>query len=240
MTTNFLLVHGAWQGAWVWDDVVTGLADQGAQAVAFDLPGSGDDTTAAPDVTLAGYAEAIVEKARSLPPAKRVLVGHSMGGAAITAAASIAPSLFAKLIYVCAFLPRPGESVAELSKQSHAMGAPGPQAEPIDGGTALRLLPGSIENTFLHDCPADLAARAVPRFRPQPTAPLGTPVTWSDAFESLPKEYLVCTQDRAVSPALQAVMAARAGVRAVHMLDSGHEPFFSRPAELVAHLVSSE
>lgn len=237
--TSFLLVHGAWQGAWVWDDVLARLSAEGVDAEALDLPGSGDDPTPTAEVTLAGYAEAIIAKARAGASERCVLVGHSMAGAAITAAASMAPSVFEKLVYVCAFLPRPGESVAELGKQSHALGAPGPQAEPIDGGSALRLRPASIEETFLHDCPEQAAAGAVTRFRPQPTAPLGSPATWSDGFETLPKRYIVCTRDRAVSPTLQALMAARAGVRDVHTLDSGHEPFFSKPAELVDLLVSS-
>lgn len=107
MKTSILLIHGAWQGAWVWDEVTDLLEHRGIRARALDLPGSGNDRTPGTDVTLASYAKAIVAEARAMRSERLVLVGHSMGGAAITAAASLAPELFARLIYVCAFLPRP-------------------------------------------------------------------------------------------------------------------------------------
>lgn len=234
---NLLLVHGAWQGAWVWDQVVAMLAAEGVAARAFDLPGSGEDRTPASAVTMDAYAEAIHAQARAMPDGPLVLVGHSMGGAAITAAASARPELFSRLVYLCAFLPRPGESVASLAKEGHALGGGGPSTEMTEGGVASRLRPGAIAQTFFNDCAPEVAASLLPRFRPQPTAPVLAPATWSDGFRALPKTYIHCTRDRAVSSQLQLLMASRAGVRDVQTLDSGHEPFISQPDRLTQLLL---
>ncbi|MEI7217439.1 alpha/beta fold hydrolase [Pectobacterium carotovorum] len=119
MSKNFLLVHGAWQGAWVWNKIQPKLTAEGHTVKAIDLPGSGDDQTPATTVSLDAYARKIIDAASLLSAQGKVtLVGHSMGGAAITLAASLAPELFEKLIYVCAILPQNGESVAILGEQS--------------------------------------------------------------------------------------------------------------------------
>lgn len=147
--------------------MVTRLATRKLYARAIDLPGSGDDETPASTVTLDGYAEKIVTEARAMPPGKLVLVGHSMGGAAITAAAAIAPKLFSRLVYVCAFLPCTGESVATLAAEGYSLGITGPKLEVIENGVVSRLIPEEIAETFLNDCIPTVRAMAIPRFRPQ-------------------------------------------------------------------------
>jgi pimeloyl-ACP methyl ester carboxylesterase len=95
---RFLLVHGSWHGAWCWRDVLPLLRDAGHEAEAMDLPGHGEDRTPASEVTLDAYADAVVSALRP----GTVLVGHSMGGYAITAAAERAAKRISKLIDVAA------------------------------------------------------------------------------------------------------------------------------------------
>lgn len=239
MKTNLLLVHGAWQGAWVWDRVITELSVRDIYAQALDLPGSGDDTTPDSEVTLESYARAIIAKAREMPEGRLVLVGHSMGGAAITAAACMEPELFDRLIYLCAFLPRTGESVASLSKEGYELGASGPKTELIEGGARSRLVRESIAETFLNDCDEDLIAKAIPLFKPQAMKPVLTSVTWSAGFKIIPKAYIHCSLDQAIAPRLQELMATRADVTSVQTLNAGHEPFLSMPHALTQCLVSA-
>ncbi|WP_216365292.1 hypothetical protein [Pectobacterium odoriferum] len=52
MSKNFLLVHGAWQGAWVWNKIQPKLKAEGNTVKAIDLPGSGDDQTSVAAVSL--------------------------------------------------------------------------------------------------------------------------------------------------------------------------------------------
>ena len=60
-------------------------------------------------------------------------------------------------------------------------------------------------------------------------AAIATPQT-AAAWQTVPSTYVICEQDRAVPPAVQQAMAARAGT--VHRLESSHSPFFSRPDEV--------
>ena len=112
---RIVLVHGAFSGAWVWEPVVGELERAGHSVETFDLPGSGSDETPVEDVTLDAYAERIcAQLGWSDEPA--VLVGHSMGGVAITQAAGRCPGRIAMLVYVAAFMPRHGQSLLELTK----------------------------------------------------------------------------------------------------------------------------
>src|SRR5262245_27302156 len=82
---RFVLVHGAFHGAWCWRKTVAELEKRGHQAQAIDLPGQGDDTTPLSKVTLESMADHIVATLDGLP-GRAVLVGHSAGGMAISAA----------------------------------------------------------------------------------------------------------------------------------------------------------
>ena len=82
-TFTFILVHGAWQGAWAWDTIVPRLEAAGHRAIAVDLPGNGHDDTPAADVGLPLYAQhvaGIIDRTEG----PIVLVGHSMGGTAVS------------------------------------------------------------------------------------------------------------------------------------------------------------
>jgi pimeloyl-ACP methyl ester carboxylesterase len=78
---RFVLVHGAFGGAWCWEPAVGPLEAAGHTVTAIDLPGGGDDPTPAEEVTLDGYAARVCEVLAEGEPA--VLVGHSMGGVAV-------------------------------------------------------------------------------------------------------------------------------------------------------------
>ncbi|ASY76827.1 alpha/beta fold hydrolase [Pectobacterium polaris] len=233
MSKNFLLIHGAWQGAWVWNKIQSKLEAEGNTVKAIDLPGSGDDQTPAITVSLDSYAHKIIDAARLLSVQGKVtLVGHSMGGAAITLAASIAPELFEKLIYVCAMIPQNGESVAILAEQSQKLGTEGPVAQPNFDKGVLELVPEKIAATLFHDYGGNDVDTLLAQFKHQPIQPLMETVTWTEGFIDLPKAYIVCTKDLAISPKLQLQMAGKAGVGTIYTLDAGHEPFFSQVEKL--------
>lgn len=77
-----LFVHGAWHGAWCWDEHFLDLfADNGYRAVALNLPAHGgrDAAKALHRHTVTDYVAAVADAAARLP-SHPVVIGHSMGG----------------------------------------------------------------------------------------------------------------------------------------------------------------
>jgi pimeloyl-ACP methyl ester carboxylesterase len=97
--SRYVLVHGAWHGAWCGEKVVPLLEARGHTAEAIDLPGHGRDETPIGEVTLEAYTERLCQTLAARPePA--VLVGHSLGGIAITRAAERCPKRVQVLVYL--------------------------------------------------------------------------------------------------------------------------------------------
>lgn len=235
--TRFLFVHGAFHGAWCWDGPVAALRARGHEAQAVDLPGSGDDRTPVVEVTLERYAERVCQALQaSAEPA--VLVAHSMGGVAITQAAARCPGAISALVYVAAFLPGNGQSVADLTQLPEGAGD-GVQANMVvDGDPPVAMMPEqAAREVFFGDCNEEVAARALPQIGPQPLLPMLTPVELPHGGLSIPRFYVLAGRDRAIPPALQRRMAKEGGATVLAELNADHSPFLSRPDELVDALV---
>src|SRR3954470_22180640 len=101
MAPTFVLVHGAWHGAWCWEALLPELGERGVEALAVDLPS--DD----PDAGLADYAATVLEAVGAREDV--VLVGHSLGGITIPLVAAQRP--VRALAFVCALVPVPGASL---------------------------------------------------------------------------------------------------------------------------------
>ncbi len=232
---RFVLVHGAFHGAWCWQSLAGELEARGHTVEAPDLPGSGDDETPAADVTLDAYADRICEVlGAGTEPA--VLVGHSMGGVAITHAAARCPERITSLIYVCAFLPANGQSLIDLTHLPEGADD-GVQANiTVEGEPPVATMPrDKALEVFYAACEPEVAERAASRLNPQPVAPFVTPVSApaTGAFAELKRSYIVCKQDRAIPPELQRRMAGERATGNVAELDTDHAPFLSRKDELV-------
>ena len=226
---DILLVHGAAHGAWCWHRVIPALERLGHRARAIDLPGNGDDPTPAGHVTLDLYADAILKATRG----PTVLVGHSMGGFPITAAAQAAPDRFAALIYLCAYLPRPGQTLAEMRKAGPSQPLAG--AFRIDDTrTTFTFDPDRCPALFYHDCPPEDVALAQARLCPQPIRPQETPIPDMGRAESLPRFYIRCADDRAIPPDYQTTMSAHLPPDHIRTLPTSHSPFFAAPDRLAA------
>ena len=111
--TQFLLVHGAFHGAWCWRKTVAELEKRGHRAKAIDLPGQGEDRTPLKEVTLDTMVDRIIAEIADLP-GKVVMVGHSLGGIPITAMGQRVPDRIKALVYLSAFLPRDGEALLDI------------------------------------------------------------------------------------------------------------------------------
>jgi pimeloyl-ACP methyl ester carboxylesterase len=232
--SRFVLVHGAFCGAWIWGPLTGELEAAGHTVQAIDLPGSGADTTPVADVSLDAYAERICEVLAS-DDEPAILVGHSMGGMAVTHAAARCPERVALLVYVAAFLPQAGQSLIELTKLPE--GADDQiQANLIVSGEppVASLPPEKVQGIVFGTCTDEQAAWAAGQCREQPLAPfLGPAEVPGDA---VPRAYVIATQDRAIPPALQRRMVAESPCVDVVELDTDHSPMVGATSELAAAL----
>ncbi len=220
---RIILVHGAWGSALSWGPVARALRRAGHDVVAIDLPGHGDDATPPDEVTLEDYIDRVEEELTNGPPA--LLVAHSMGGMVISGAAERVPNKVRKLAYICAFLPRHGDSLLDLLRRfpNHIPDAllPGP----VDGTTQLD--PAGAMAMLAQDASDTMQQQIAAHLQVQPNAPQTDPVWLGRSFDAVPKAYISCEQDRTVLPELQLWMQDQAKVTERYALDCGHLPMMT-------------
>ena len=108
---NFLLVHGAWHGAWCWRRVTEALVRAGHRAHAVTLTGVGERAhLLSPEITLETHIADVMGALEAEELDHAVLAVHSYAGMLGTAVADRAPERLSHLVYVDAVVPRPGES----------------------------------------------------------------------------------------------------------------------------------
>jgi pimeloyl-ACP methyl ester carboxylesterase len=157
-----------------------------------------------------------------------VLVGHSYGGAVITEAGND-PKVVG-LVYIAAFAPDKGESVAALIKDAPA-GAPVPPIPPPQDGF-LFLDKVRFAESFAADVPRDKAEFMASSQVPWGINALNGAVT-TPAWRNKPSWYLVATEDRMIPPPAQHMMAKRAGAALVEVAGS-HAIYVSKPKDVAA------
>jgi len=228
---RFVLVHGAFTGAWIWEPLAKQLRAAGHTVEAADLPGLGDDATPPQDVTLelcaARLGEVLIANAE---PA--ILVGNSMGGVIATQAAVRHPDAVAALVYATAFVPRDGQSLLDLTRLPE--GAEDQVQANIVIAPPLATMPAAASRDALYGaCSETDAAWAISRQRPQPLGPFGAPVSIPQgALDGIKRYFVLCTKDQAIPAALQRRMIAENSITNVVELDTDHTPHLSATAAL--------
>src|SRR3954468_10701987 len=139
-----------------------------------------------------------------------VLVGHSYGGAVISAAATGIANVTA-LVYLAAFVPETGESAQELvEKFPGSTVGESLKPVPLSGGQVdLYIDPRVFHPNFAADLPAEEAAVLALTQRPATGAALGEPAAGPQAWHTIPAYYLISGADRIIPPAAQEFMAQR-------------------------------
>lgn len=232
-----LLVHGSCHGAWCWRDVIPALEARGVDARAIDLPGHGADTTPLAEVTLAGYARAITDAARALHDGPVPVLGHSMAGYAIAAAAVSAPEVVEKLIFLCAYVPQDGCSMIDLRKAGPRQPLL-PAIRQHADATSYSFAEEYHKPLFYQDCAVADVAFARANLTPQAILPQATPLALSPAYHALEKHYIRCTEDNVIPTEYQAHMARDFAPGRLTTLPSSHSPFFSMPERLADRVVA--
>lgn len=223
---NIVLVHGGFVDGSGWEGVYAILKKKGYNVSIVQNP-----TTSLADDT------AVTNRTISAQDGAVVLVGHSYGGVVITEAGNN-PKV-AKLVYITAFAPDRGESVASLIKNP-TPGAPVPPILPPQDGF-LFLDRSKFAASFAADVDPQSAAFMADSQVPWGVEALEGAVR-QPAWRSKPSWYLVATDDKMIPPDAQRAMSERAGAIAVEVKGS-HAIYVSQPeavAEFIAHAAEGE
>lgn len=232
--STYLLIHGAWHGSWCWRYVAPLLTAAGHQVYAPDLPGHGDPSSYTGDITFADYSTAIASLMHGCHEPV-ILVGHSMAGLILSQLASNFPEKIAKLIYLAAFVPNHNESLIDINQQIPAQ----TKAKTIElnlqfdfDNKLIHLLNQNVSEAFYADCSSEDQEYAAKSIQAQPLKPFITAIKLSEAFATVNKEYIICTNDRTLHPETQEWLATRQHCT-IKKIKTGHSPFFADPAGLI-------
>ncbi|TPG52037.1 alpha/beta fold hydrolase [Sphingomonas glacialis] len=231
--TAVVLVHGAWETAGVWGQVEAGLKKDGYRVRTVSLPGRPGNPAAPDKVNLELYQKA-VSAVVNQEKGKVVLVGHSFAGFPISAEAEAEPSKIKTLVYVAAYLPQDGQSLLGLAT-TDAGSKVGPLLKIDKEHGIAQIAYAGRGGLFANDAPSEVGEMVAKAIVDEPLGPLAEPVHLTAArFGSVDKVYVHTARDQVVSPGLQAQMVKATPVRLETSIDSGHTPFITHPAELVA------
>lgn len=223
-------------GAWAWEGLVRRLEKDGHRAIALDLPGHGRRAHERARASVDGYARAVADVMIQAGVARGIVVGHSMGGMVIPKVAELVPARVTHLVFVAAVVLRDGESL--LGAQIPAPNRPLLEGLARAGGGSVQY-PAAVEwARWLNDLPPGdpRVVDALARMTPQPLRPWVERVDMQRFYAMrVPRTYVRCLRDNAVTPARAAQYAARLGVVPID-LDCAHEPMLSAPDDLAAIL----
>lgn len=239
---NFVLVHGAWHGAWCWRRVVAPLQAQGHRVHAVTLTGLGDRAhLLSPLITLETHIADVMNTLVAEELDQVVLAVHSYAGMLGTAVADRMPQRLRHLVYVDAVVPKPGESWsgthASATREARLAAA---QASPDYS------FPAPDPGVF--GLAADDHAWVQRRQTPHPGHTYQAPLAFdARRVAQVPRTFIDCTK-----PALGTIDVIRqrvrdprywdgawaggAGMRVVE-LATGHDPMVSAPDELARLLL---
>ncbi len=225
---TYILIHGSWHGAWIWERLQPLL---GAASYAVDLPGIATHSPhSLAGITLADWVDAVVAAGKERS-GDLVLVAHSMGGIVLPAAAARLAGRVRRAVYVAGLAPAEGRCGVDLFVPLKLPFSVGPLGGRPAGGT----LPahGILRNWLCHDLDAGTCRWLIARVRPTPAGPSLTRVSWNGFRWPCPVTYIATRRDRAVSPAVQQRALANLPLdTSVIGLDCGHEAMLAAPAEL--------
>lgn len=220
-----VLIHGAYQGGWIWKPVASRLRAAGHEVFAPTLDGCAERGHALrPGITNASHGAEIAELLHFEDLNNVVLVGTSCGGMVMAAAAERARDRIARLVFADALALLDGESLADIVARPTA----------VSTELATGVPKEDAANRLFRDLDPALrdwaAARTTLHPRAAMEAPMELPSFWQQSWNA---DVVWCRQSANPPLAHQRRTAEMLGAR-WHEIDTGHYPMLSTPDALAA------
>lgn len=243
---DYLLVHGAGQGAWSWGRVWGYLTApvqhpprlhtprRANKVYPLDLPGHGANTDRgnAAQVSLEECVQAIVGAVEREGLSDVVLVGHGIAGLLLLQAAGQLPHPPKRLVLIASIVPDDRQSMLAVFPRRTRKAFQLLEALGRIARQDLRLPRGVIAHYLCNGIDPMEMVHILGSFGPLPTRVLTTRVSTSGSKTPWPVTYVVLTQDRVLPPQIQHRMAGRIPGVEVLQLDSCHQVTLAKPREL--------
>jgi pimeloyl-ACP methyl ester carboxylesterase len=230
--TTYVLVPGAWQGAWAWTPVARRMRAAGARVVTITLPGLGDGDPRL-GLRLSDAIDHLVGAVADLGPV--TLVGHSWGGYVVTGAAGrLGRDRVSEVVYFNAVVPERGTGMVDENPLYADLIRAGIAASPEHTVEILR----EQVPMLMADAPKEMQDLFFDLLAPQPGGYMTDPLDSPNVAEmGIPARYLLGAEDQSLARP-GAEFAARIGLRPI-MLSGGHQSMLTRPDEVAAALLKS-
>jgi pimeloyl-ACP methyl ester carboxylesterase len=227
---KFVLVPGAWLGAWVWKRVVPLLEEEGHAAHPVTLTGMGERVhLASKDLGNERATQDVLNIIKYNDLDNFVLVGHSFAGKVVGAVADRVPEKLKLVLYLDAFRP-------EKVRTPQGGFDPTEFGPPPQGSYGVPLTERVIEAIGKDLTEADrewLLSKATP----WPVRLASDPVTLSAKFDSVKSAYIFCTLSG--DPVDEIVAGKWGKLDGPHtLIEAGHWPMITKPKELAEAMVS--
>ncbi|MCL2427910.1 MAG: alpha/beta fold hydrolase [Alphaproteobacteria bacterium] len=221
--TAFVLIHGAYQGGWIWQPVARLLRAAGQTVYAPSLDGCAERRGALrPGITTGTHGAEIADLLFFEDLHDVVLVGTSAGGMVLCRAAELARERVGRVVFVDALALRNGERIGDFVNRSAAVAtalATGPSPE-------------DARDRMFRDLAPEAKAFALARYTPHPIAAMDQPVELA-SFWDQPWQATVIRCLRAVNPPEAHQRRTADALKASYLeLDTGHYPMLSEPDAL--------
>lgn len=233
--STYVLIHGAWHGAWCWEKVIPLLEAEGNKVHAIDLPAHGADRTPIEQVNVKAYRDRVCSLLDEMDQPV-ILVGHSMGGIVISEAAEQRPDKVKSLVYVSAFLLKNNESINDLNHLEPEVIA---KSFVTTDGVAFSVNDTGVKELFYGNTKDDDLERAKSLLRPENFVEVSsTKLNLTGRFGSITRYYVENLMDKAIPIEFQRRMYSESPCKKVFTIDTDHSPFYSAPEELASILLS--
>jgi pimeloyl-ACP methyl ester carboxylesterase len=222
---TFLLVHGAWHGAWCWRRVARLLVRNGHEVFAPTLTGVGERShLLAPSIGLDTHILDVVNEMKWKELRDVVLVGHSYGGMVISGVAEKMEAAISSFVMLDAFLPQDGQALVDLQPPKARETI---RAAERDGATTL----APLSAAYFRVNEAD-SAWVDAQCTPQPIRCFLQPVTLTGARERIANKAFIRASAYPSEPFDRGLNAARAAGWRTYEVACGHDVMLDRPERL--------